>query len=210
MTDTKIYPYSFEYARDSGELEAFRESEKLNKECAAAIDKAVADSRHDQHFYKLPAALDAVSKQFGLDRVTWVVAATIQHYNYDGRFSHANKEWAREFPIPDVKSGNFLLKTHPAVLDGFATTVQKTRLHNLAQTVGAYEKSHHMAERNRLTWFHNDLGGFIANPGVTEFQLSARCAEIAEKQSVLAQLRAARKAEKAALAPEKKRHETER
>lgn len=203
MIDKSIYQYTFAHARDSGEQEAFWKSNRRNQECATAIDKAIAESRYDQHFYKLPAALDTVSREFGLERVAWVVAATVQHYDYDGRFSRANKDWALHFPIPQDRESHVVLNTHLTILDGFADKVRGTRLHELAQTVGGYEKSHHMAERNRLTWFHSDMGSFAPNPGVTEQRLADRCADIIEKQSVLAQLRAERKAEKAVSTPEK-------
>lgn len=161
----------------------------MNQDCANAIDKAISESRHDQNFYNLPDALNSVTKEFGLERVAFVVVATVQYYDYDGRFSRANNDWAQHFSVPKDSESKVLLNTHLAVLDGFADEVRGTRLHELAQTVGAYEKSHHMAERNRLTWFHNDMGSFVPNPGVTERHLTDWCAEIAEKQSVLAQLR---------------------
>lgn len=200
---TEIYKHSFAHAQENGELGAFRESNQRNQDCAAAIDKAIADSHHDQHSYKLPAAVDAVSKEFGLDRVAWVMAMTIQYHDYDGRYSRTNKDWAQEFPIPRDRESFVLLNSHPVLLDGFAQSVRRTRIFELAQTVGAYEKSHHMAERNRLTISCDDLGGFVAKPDVTEQRLVERCAEIAEKQSVLAQLRAERKTEKNAPSPEK-------
>lgn len=210
MNDTKIYPHPLEYAKENGELEAYWGSAKVNRECAAAIDKAITASNYELYHYDLSEALNAVTKEFGLDRVAWVVADVIQASEHDGRYSRANKEWAQDASVPREKIRDFTLRSHPVVLDGFADKVRQVRLHELAQTVGAYEKSHHMAERNRLTSFDGDKGCFIANRGVTERRLTERCAEITEKQSVRAQLRAAKKAEKTASAPEKKRHEAER
>lgn len=193
MNDTKIYPHPLEYAKETGQLEAYWGSAKANRECAAAIDKAIIASNYELYHYDLSEALNAVTKEFGLDRVAWVVADVIQANEHDGRYSRANKEWAQDASVPRERTQNFTLQSHPIVLDGFADKVRQARLHNLAQTVGAYEKSHHMAERNRLTSFDGDKGCFIANRGVSEQRLTERCAEIAEKQS----LRAARKAEKA-------------
>lgn len=138
------------------------------------------------------------------------MASTVQHFDYDGRYSRANKEWAQAFPIPNEIGRCPVFQSHPIVLDGFTDKVRGARLHELAQTVGAYEKRHHMADRNRLTEFHSDKGVFVAKRGVTERQLTERRDEISEKQSVLAQLRAERKAAKATAAPEKKPHEAER
>lgn len=210
MNDTKIYPYPLEYAKETGGLEAYWGSAKVNRECAAAIDKAITASNYELYHYDLSEALNAVTKEFGLDRVAWVVADVIQANESDGRYSRANKEWAQDCAVPRERTRNFTLQSHPIVLDGFADKVRAARLHTLAQTVGAYEKSHHMAERNRLTCFHSDKGCFIPNPGVTERRLTERCAEIAEKQSVRSQLRAAQKAEKTASTPEKKHNEAER
>lgn len=208
--EEKIYTHSLEYAMQKGESDAYHASDSRNRKCAAAIDAAISASNYEQYHYDLSAALKTVTKDFGLDRVAWVMAATVQHFDYDGRYSHANKEWARAFPIPDERGRCPVFQSHPIVLDGFTDKVRGARLHELAQVVGAYEKSHHMADRNRLTWFHSDMGTFVPNPGITERRLAERCSEITEKQSVLAQLRAERKAAKAAPAPEKKPHEAER
>lgn len=208
--DEKIYPYSLEYARQNDETADYHTSTARNRECAAAIDAAISASNYEQYHYDLSAAFKNVTQEFGIDRVSWVMASTVQHFDYDGRYSHANKEWARAFPIPGEKGVCPVFKSHPIVLDGFTDKVRQARLHELAQTVGAYEKSHHMADRNRLTDFHADKGVFVAKRGVTEQRLTERRDEISEKQSVLAQLRAERKAAKAMAAPEKKPHEAER
>lgn len=210
MNNTKIYPHTLEYAKETGGLESYWVSAKINRECAAAIDQAISASHYDQYHYNLPNALAAVTEEYGLGRVAWVVADVIQANKSDGRYSRVNKEWARDCAVPSEIPQNFTLQSHPAVLDGFADRIRAARLHELAQTVGAYEKSHHMAQRNRMTYFHGDRGSFVPSAGVTERRLTERCAEISEKQSVMAQLRAQKKAEKSAPVPAKKHHETER
>ena len=55
----------------------------------------------------------------------FVLANTVQHKDWDGRFSRENKAWAAAFLIePDVVMGmdrrvQFIVNSHPAVLDGF-------------------------------------------------------------------------------------------
>lgn len=208
MNDAHIYPYSLEYAQSRGELAAYWESAELNQNCAAAIDNAVFASNYDQYCYHFSDALTAVTKDFGLDRVSWVVASVIHGHKSDGRYSRANKEWACSCTLPHDATQSIIFQSHPTVLDGFADKVREVRLYELAQTVGAYEQNHHMAEHNRLTWFHRDMGSFIPKSGVTERQLAERSTEISEKQSVLKQLRAEKKAAKSA--PTKKQHEYER
>lgn len=195
--EERIYTHSLEYAMQKDEVADYHASARRNRECVAGIDAAIIASRHDQYYYDLPDAFRNVTREFGLDRVAWVMAATIQHFDYDGRYSRANKEWARAFSIPNERDNCPVFQSHPTVLDGFTDKVRSARLHELAQTVGTYEKSHHMADRNRLTWFDSDMGTFIPNTGITERRLIERCSEITEKQSVMAQLRAERKAAKA-------------
>lgn len=128
MNDTKIYPHPLEYAKETGELEAYWGSAKVNRECAAAIDKAISASHYDQYYYNLPDALAAVTKEYGLDRVAWVVAAVIQANESDRRYSRVNREWAQDCSIPHEKPQNFFLQSHPTVLDGFADKVRAAEM----------------------------------------------------------------------------------
>ena len=95
-----VYPHSADIARDRGELDAYRESNKINRDCAAAIDKAISDSNYEPFHYDLNGALEKVTAAYGEKRVAWVMAATVQLHDYDGRYSSANKKWAQDFQIP--------------------------------------------------------------------------------------------------------------
>ena len=86
-------------ASDFGELEQFRVSHKLNVECAKAIDAALT-KHFDQDTYELysePAAREVLEK-FGYDRTMAVLANTVRHYSFDGRFSNSSMDWARTIP----------------------------------------------------------------------------------------------------------------
>lgn len=131
---TAVYKNSLEYAAEHNEKRLYSDSLNLNMDCAIAIDEAIAESHNNQHSYKLSDALSTIINDFGIERVTWVVAATIQHYNYDGRLSNINKEWAKEFSIPDIKCADYLLKTHLAVLDGFVNKLRNLKIEEQTQT----------------------------------------------------------------------------
>ena len=61
-----------------------------------------------------------VLDQFGEARVKYVLSATLQELDYDGRFSRSNKEWGRQTEIiPSTRNYEFAVQSHPAVLDGF-------------------------------------------------------------------------------------------
>lgn len=123
-----VYMSSVGDAREKGELVAYRESMRLNTACAEGIKKAINDSHDGQYCYDMASALKAVTAEFGIERVHVVLANTVQYMDYDGRFSHENKQWAQGIQLPlltkDQRSG-FVCGAHPALLDGFLNTVRK-------------------------------------------------------------------------------------
>jgi len=115
--EVPIYKYSGEYAAQNGEIDVFRASYKVNIECGQAIDRAITDSNYEQYRYDLKTAAKTVINEFGVDRAAWVLSGNINYHHWDGQLSNANKAWAKEF---DTSKPDIYLKTHLAVLDGFA------------------------------------------------------------------------------------------
>ncbi|MDR1668999.1 MAG: DUF3849 domain-containing protein [Oscillospiraceae bacterium] len=217
MDGCNIYPHSLEYAKQNGELELWREDMRQNNACAKAIDEAIRACNYEQYRYKFSEAVNAVVGKFGYERVTRTLAGTVAGSDNDGRFTSENRQWAQRFGIPHDHCSEFVFDTHRYVLDGFISSVRKAHVEMLAQEVGQYEKSHRMAERNRLTWYHSDFGVFVPNANVSEERLMKRYAEImekkAERQSVLKQIREAEKVPKPPRkpkAPDKKREGEDR
>lgn len=76
-------------------------------------------------------AVDQVVRQYGMERVGYILANTLHHKSYDGRFSHSNKEWAEQVSTPEHDADRMTFRTdwvvdsHPAVLDGFVTMFRK-------------------------------------------------------------------------------------
>ena len=95
-----------------------------NAACAASIDKAIQASYQGEYRYDLKTAIKTVMEEFGARRVAAVLAANIVDAEYDGRFSVANKTWARNF-YEQAYSGDtplhVVVNTHKAILDGFVT-----------------------------------------------------------------------------------------
>jgi hypothetical protein len=127
--DVPVYKHPPEIARENGELEQYRLNNKLNKDCAAAIDKAIADSNYEPFHYDLKTAAKTVLAEYGAERVDWVLANTIQKQHYDGRYSSANKKWAKDFDIPE-KASSFFCNAHPTLLDGFIDRKRESMLEN--------------------------------------------------------------------------------
>lgn len=84
MDKTPIYQLSAAYARENGELEQYHASRKLNRACKDAIEAAIQE--HFDGTYLSKTAVDGVLKQFSPERVTYVLANTVQQQDWDGRF----------------------------------------------------------------------------------------------------------------------------
>ena len=120
-----VYRQSASYAREHGEIEMWRESKAANIACQDAIDKAVAENYDGAHL-KTDRILDAVVSDFGRERVEHVLAATIQEKIHDGRFSNANKEWAKNVPmVAGDKCCMVSDRTHSVLLDALAKSFRE-------------------------------------------------------------------------------------
>lgn len=129
MKSLPIYRQTGMYAREHCELDQFRTSNVANIACRAAIEEAIREN-FDGMYLKRDAA-ERVIREFGTERVQFVLANTVQQKDWDGRFSRSNKAWAATFEIPaDVvmgmdRRGQFIVNSHPAVLDGFISQVRE-------------------------------------------------------------------------------------
>ena len=125
MNDTYLYPYSSAEARDRNELPLWRESHKANIACRNAIEDTIRQSFDGMHLDK--NCITPVLEEYGYKRTAWVLANTLHELKWDGRFSYANKHWAEKIYIPTDLNHNsdFVVRSHPAVLDGFVSFYRK-------------------------------------------------------------------------------------
>lgn len=125
MNETYLYPYSAKEARERNELSLWRESHRANIACRDAIEDAIRRSFDGMHLDKDCTSL--VLEKYGYKRTAWVLANTLHELKWDGRFSHANKQWAERRYIPQDERHNaeITVRSHPAVLDGFITFYRK-------------------------------------------------------------------------------------
>ena len=125
MNKTYLYPYSSAEARERNELSLWMESHRANIACRDAIEDAIRRSFDGMHLDKDCTSL--VLEKYGYKRTAWVLANTLHELKWDGRFSHANKQWAERRYIPQDERHNaeITVRSHPAVLDGFVTFYRK-------------------------------------------------------------------------------------
>ena len=124
-SEVPVYYEPFSYAKENDEVDLYRTSYRLNSECKQAIQEAIADNYDGM--YLGDGAVNQVGRQYGMERVGYILANTLHHKNYDGRFSHSNKEWAEQVSTPEHNADRMTFRTdwvvdsHPAILDGFVT-----------------------------------------------------------------------------------------
>ena len=125
MNNTYPYPYSAAEARKRNELSLWRESYKANIACRNAIEDTIRQNFDGWHLDK--NCITPVLEEYGYRRTAWVLANTLHELEWDGRFSYANKQWAERACIPkDINhNSDFVVRSHPAVLDGFVTFYRK-------------------------------------------------------------------------------------
>ena len=125
-SDVPVYYESFAYAAENGEVDLYRISRQLNEDCRNAIEEAIADNFDGMHL--ADDAMKSVVEQFGMERMGYILAYTLNYNNHDGRYSHSNKEWA-DTTCKGERGNNirpdWIVRSHPAVLNGFVDMYRK-------------------------------------------------------------------------------------
>ena len=125
-SDVPVYYESFGYAAENGEVDLYRISRQLNEECRNAIEEAIADNFDGMNL--ADDATKSVVEQFGMERMGYILAYTLNYNNHDGRYSHSNKEWA-DTTCKGERGNNirtdWIVRSHPAVLNGFVDMYRK-------------------------------------------------------------------------------------
>lgn len=140
MNNTKLYMQPAAYAREHGELDAYRASFKANIACKEGIEAAVRDN-YRNNILDTATILKQVTDEFGADRVTYVLAATVREKDWDGRLSRENKAWAQTVPVqqnPDAWGSDrncyFVVdQAHTGLIDLLVAHVRKNPIKALTE-----------------------------------------------------------------------------
>lgn len=104
-----LYINSFANAKTIGEIDLWRESHRENIKCKNAIDRLVSDRYNGS---QLPRSIiEDACEEYGIDRVGWVLANTVNESEYDGRYRPSTKLWAKTvYGIPNERWNNQNMK----------------------------------------------------------------------------------------------------
>ena len=130
MKDIPVYRFPGAHARENGEMELYRASNKANAACKEAIEKAISEHYYDDVLHK--EAVAQVAEKFGYERILYVLAITIRQKDWDERFSPDNRRWAEtvsvmENPDPWGTDRNCYLavNSHSVLVDLFTKLVRE-------------------------------------------------------------------------------------
>ena len=94
-----VYMQSIQYATEHNERDICNESNKLNLDCAKAINRVLVNME-DVNLENMEKAVAEVTAQYGLERTTAVVAGTFKFYEADKRIHISFKRWANDVETP--------------------------------------------------------------------------------------------------------------
>ena len=130
--DKYLSPKAMEAYAEYKEEQAQKELEKAQAQmerdtkvsCKDAIDRAIAENFDG---YRLPkGTAEGVIKEYGIERVSYVLANTVMHRRQEDRISPENKEWAKSIePYAMYESRDIVASSHPAVLNGFINQARR-------------------------------------------------------------------------------------
>jgi len=95
-----VYYPSARWARENGEIDLWRESYKINKECRDFINE---NASRAYHAHNLPEFITELTDTFGLERSMYVVARSIVGADWDKRYYDDARNRAELFSFRDMK-----------------------------------------------------------------------------------------------------------
>ena len=105
------------------ERDQWKASELCNRDCARAIEKAIADNYDG---FSLGNCAQGVVDEYGIDHVLYVLAYTVYRKRYDGRFSDANKDLMKIYPFTeDGTPRDYAVESHSGLTNLFMNEVRE-------------------------------------------------------------------------------------
>ncbi|MBR3704969.1 MAG: DUF3849 domain-containing protein [Oscillospiraceae bacterium] len=129
FTETPLYLHSFNYAVEHDETAIFRASHNANVACRDTTEKVIADN-HVNHHFEVEVVYAIIKTLFGIERLRYILALTVQDSTWDGRYSQENKAWAETLlvhsPSPKEEASKYrLYQAHPVLIDALVTYARK-------------------------------------------------------------------------------------
>ncbi len=135
MDERSFYPYSFDEAKRNNCVDIYKESLQANTDCKNEIENVLKENYNGATLEK--GSAKEVLKNYGIDRVNYVVSATLQSKSTDGRFSSDNMDLAKETFVPEDKNNrDFIVNAHSGLLNVFVN-----QFHDEVKLLNLWDKS---------------------------------------------------------------------
>ena len=143
-----IYRQTAQYAMEHGERDAYFASREAYEDCRFAIDQAIYT--HDDGMHLDEDCLSEVVTKHSPERITNVLACTIQQKEWDGRFSRDNRAWANSIDTSHMgeKPYPFMSNSHPGILDCFVSLFRREVLEQSQGAKSTEKATHKPPERS--------------------------------------------------------------
>ena len=140
--------YKWEQAQKELEKAQAKMERDTKAACKDAIERAIAEKFDGRRLPKETA--EGVIREYGIERVRYVLSHTVAHKTQEQRISDENKEWAKETaPYSTWETNDMVVNSHPAVLNGFINQARRyIERENIlaAQTAGQEQPKENAAE----------------------------------------------------------------
>jgi len=129
-SNVPFYREGAEAAKEHGEIDLWRQSNRENQRCAMVIDSCINKHNDGMHLDTV-AVINEVTAAFGMERTAFVLAAHIADHEWDKRFHTDVMDWAKSemskysTEIQERDSKRFHLSAHSVLIDGVASDVIK-------------------------------------------------------------------------------------
>ena len=116
------------YKEEEAQKELEKAQEKMEHDikvsCKNAIERAIAENFDG---YRLPkGTAESVIKEYGTERVRYVLANSVMHHKQEEKISPENREWAKEIePYAIIENRDMVVHSHPAILNGFINQTRR-------------------------------------------------------------------------------------
>ena len=116
--------YKWEQAQKELEKAQAKMERDTKAACKNAIERAIAEKFDGRRLPKETA--EGVIREYGIERVRYVLSHTVAHKTQEQRISDENKEWAKETaPYSTWETNDMVVNSHPAVLNGFINQARR-------------------------------------------------------------------------------------
>ena len=143
-----------QYKEEQAQKELEKAQAKIERDtkvsCKDAIDQAIVENFDG---YRLPkGTAEGVINEYGIERVSYVLANTVMHRRQEDRISPENKEWAKSIePYAMYESRDIVASSHPAVLNGFINRARRYIEHEKELAAQAEAEQAQEPEQNDIS-----------------------------------------------------------